>query len=88
MSRSYSDLPENGQEDFEMRNLLLAISSVIWASLGGAVRPLAVVQSVIKPGQLGRGVARGYRDRSGVSSQLAEWPLASGSSPWNSVSPS
>ena len=88
MSRSYSDLPENGQEDFEMRNLLLAISSVIWASLGGAVRPLVVVQSVIKPGQLGRGVARGYLDRSGVSSQLAEWPLASGSSPWNSVSPS
>lgn len=38
VSRSYSDLPKNGQENFEMRNLLLPISSVIWASLGGAVR--------------------------------------------------
>ena len=64
VSSPYSDLPRNGQEDFEMRNLLLTIAGVIWASLAGGnrrKRPLAIVQPVIKQGQSGK--RRGTEDR-------------------------
>lgn len=58
----HSDLPRNGQEDFEMRNLLLTIACVTGASLGWGwgnkrKRPLAIVQWVIKQGWPGRGPA-------------------------------
>lgn len=46
-----------------MRNLLLTITGVIWASLAGGnrrKRPIAIVQPVIKQGQPGK--RRGTED--------------------------
>lgn len=50
------------RQEFEMRNLLLTIARVIWASLGRgsrkSERTLATVQPVVKQGQAGRGMAQ------------------------------